>query len=375
METNAKELFDRLARIELVDVPEGEAGVPVLDESGATRHCVPVLSVYLDARPMGSEPERRASAVLLRERLHQIAETFWPRGFVYQSIQEDRQRIEDFLNTSLPPTAHGIAIFASSAHHLFATFSSDAPFETTVSALAMPDLFQLAGLLDDHEVAVVAVAHTHAVRLFVTHRGGMREVRGLATDQKFFHQVRRTNAMNQAHYQRHARQTRADFARTVASEIENLVRRTGAHSVILGGDAVAVPVLRQALPPDIAELVSEPRIPLAMEAEYNTIWEEVEPVLEEAQSLHEHSVAEQLIEAVRADRLGVAGIARTREALEAGQADVLVIAKDASVMPEERSELLALAAKTDAEVDVVEPDASLGAIGGVGAMLRYRVHA
>ena len=158
------------------------------------------------------------------------------------------------LDSAVPAATHGVAIFAGDAQRLFETLTSDVPFENNVSALAMPDLFQLADLLTDREVAVVALAHTHAVRLLVTHRGGMREVRRLAEDPKFFHQVRSTNAMNQAHYQRHARQVRADFAREVATEIERLVQRTAATEVILGGDAVAIPILRQALLPQSARL-------------------------------------------------------------------------------------------------------------------------
>ena len=80
------------------------------------------------------------------------------------------------------------------------------------------------------KLPIVALAQTHAVRLLVTHRGGMREVRGLAEDPKLFHQVRSTNAMNQAHYQRHARQVRADFAREVAQpRLERLAERTPCH--------------------------------------------------------------------------------------------------------------------------------------------------
>lgn len=381
MKTGVKNLFDRLAQTGVMYVPDGEAGVAVQEGSGTTRLCVPVLSVYLDTRPLlsGDQPAMRASRVVLRERLREIAHSFWPRGVAYESVLADAQRIMAFLETEVSPATHGIAVFAQSASGLFETFACDVPFADHVSALAVPDLFQLAGLLDDHEVAVVAVAHTHAVRLFLTHRGGMREVRNLAEDPKFFHLVRRTNAMNQAHYQRHARQVRADFAREVAQEIERLVQHSGAGEVILVGDAVAVPILRQAIEtvaPQVARLVSEPRIPLKPEMPRDAIWEEIEPLLAQAQQSYEGSFAGQLVEAVQADALAVAGYDHTRAALEAGQADILVIAEQAPLSEAARSELVTLAARTDAQVEVVSQDAAaLGALGGVGALLRYRTGA
>ena len=374
MKTRLHDLFDRLARMEVVDVPAGEAGVSIQDEMGATRHCAPVLSVYLDVRPLlsGDQPIVRASRAVLRQRLHQIAETFWPRGMAYEAVLADTKAIEAYLDSTVPAATHGVAIFAGNAQHLFETLTSDVPFEDYVSALAMPDLFQLADLLADREVAIVALAQTHAVRLLVTHRGGMREVRGLAEDPKLFHQVRSTNAMNQAHYQRHARQVRADFAREVAQEIERLVQRTGATEVILGGDAVTIPILRQALLPQSVRLLREQTIPMEMEMPQDAIWEEVEPLLTQAQESHERTITEQLVEAIQADALGVAGYAPTRTALEAGQADVLVIAKSAPISMEARNALIALAANTDAQVEVIDQETALDALGGIGALLRYR---
>lgn len=372
-----KDLFRRLAQTELLDAPAGETGVVAQGEAEATRTCVPILSVYLDARPLlsGDQPAMRAGRLIVHERLHQIAQTFWPRGAAYDNVIEGARRVEAYLDTEIAPAAQGVAIFASPAHHLFETLVTDVAFETQVSALATPDLFQLAGLLDDHEVAVVAVAHTNAMRLFVTHRGGMREALALVKDPKFFHQVHQTNAMNQAHYQRHARQVRADFAREIAHEIERLFERTGAQDVILGGDAVAVPILREALQevaPQVAAHIRGSRIPLDPDMPRDALWEEIEPLLWQTQRLYERSLVERLIEAVQADALGVAGYTATRKALEAGQADALLLAEETSIAAEARSELLALAARTDAEVAIIERDAALEALGGVGALLRYR---
>lgn len=374
MDTRVHDLLRRLAAVAPLEVPAGEVGVAMQDESGALRQYLPVLSVYLDLRPLagGERPAVHPARVVLRERLHQITQTFAPRGHAYDTVRADAARIEAYLDHAVAPATRGIAIFAGTAHQLFETLATDAPFENRISARPTPDLFQLAHLLDDQDVAVVAVAHTNAVRLFVTHRGGLREVRGLADDPKFYHQVRQVNAMNQAHYQRHAQHVRAEFAREAAERITELVERTGAGDVILGGDAEAVPLLRQALSPQLAGSVREPPHGLALEAPRASVWEDVEPLLLQAQADRGRAWVERLVEAVQADALGVAGITPTQAALERGQADVLIMANDVPLAPDVRSALIAQATKTDAMVEIVDQSEPLTRLGGVGALLRYR---
>ena len=52
MNTRLDDLFDRLARVEIVDVPAGEAGVSIHDEMGATHQCMPVLSALSRCPPV-----------------------------------------------------------------------------------------------------------------------------------------------------------------------------------------------------------------------------------------------------------------------------------------------------------------------------------
>jgi hypothetical protein len=89
MDAQVRELLRRLAAVAPIEVPDGETGVAIPDESGTMRHYAPVLSVYLDLRPqvMGDRPAVRPARILLRERLHQIAQTFWPRGLAYATVR------------------------------------------------------------------------------------------------------------------------------------------------------------------------------------------------------------------------------------------------------------------------------------------------
>ena len=374
MAANVRDLLRILSALEPLDIPDGESGVVLAGESGRERKCAPVLSIYLDMRPesTGGRPALRPARILLRERLHEIEKTFFPRGVVYESVRADAARIGEYLNTQLSPDVQGVAIFASAQHHLFETLETTVPFATEVAARAEPDLFQLARLLDDRETAIVAVVDTHAARLFVLARGLLREVRGLSEDPKYFHKVRGINVMNQGHYLSYTESRRARFAQQTAERLEQLVGEEHATQVILAGEQGPASLVRQSLSPQAAQLVRDAPVRLEIEALPETIREEIEPLIRETLAERDRAIAERLVGAVQSGGLGVAGLDLTRAALERGQADTLVLATDAPLGEEMRSQLIELATQTDASVEIVQPSAVLTQLGGVGALLRYR---
>jgi ribosomal protein L7Ae-like RNA K-turn-binding protein len=354
-------------------VPDGEPGVTPAEETGHERRCVPVLSIYLDWRPQetGGRPGLRASQMMLRDRLRVIEKTFFPRGAAYDSILADTERIERFLDAEATSAAQGIAIFASAHHQLFETLEVRVPFATEVSARAEPSLFQLARLLDDQETAVVAVVDIRAARLFVMSRGLLREVRGLSDDPKYYSKLRGANGLNQARFQRHAENLRAQFAQETAIQIERLVDEVRPAQVILVGDQVALPLLRDALPPRVLQITYEEPVRLDITAPVSAVAEEVAPLLAETEADQERTAVERLLDAVQSGRLGTDGLEPVRAALERGQVDTLLLAGDVSFPPETRSKLIDLATRTGATVEVVDGSEPLRELGGVGALLRY----
>ena len=347
---------------------------------------VPVLSVYLDLRPLiqGNQPAERPYRVIVRERLHQIAATFAPRGVAFDTIQEAAAKIEGYLDT-IPPDTPGAALFVSGPHSLFEALLSNVPFATQVVASATPDLFQLARLLTDQTVVAVATVELNAARIFLLHQGGLRELRQLTDDPKYYHLVHSAPAMSQAHYQRHARQVRARFASDVARDIEQVVAREQVSQVILTGEVEALPLIRAVLSPSVAKLVRViPRSLAAGAAEFTVpatdILEEIQPLLQEVKAEQDRSVVERLVEAIQSDRLGVAGLESTFRALTNGQVETLILLAGDTRSPtlpgkissETRAELIALATRTDAELAMVNDSPVLRQLGDVGALLRYR---
>jgi peptide subunit release factor 1 (eRF1) len=77
---------------------------------------------------------------------------------------------------------------------------------------------------------------------------------------------------------------------------------------------------------------------------------------------------------MRANGLAVNGMQEALDALEQGQADILRLANDIPLDEKQRSELVRRAANTGAQVESGEGHPVLQAMGGVGALLRYRPH-
>jgi stalled ribosome rescue protein Dom34 len=96
------------------------------------------------------------------------------------------------------------------------------------------------------------------------------------------------------------------------------------------------------------------------------------PVLDAAEAVHAQLAANQLVGAVRADALGVAGLEATLHALAGGQVDRLLLHEAAEFEDDTRAQLVRMAAISGAHVEVVRDHVALRDLGGVGALLRYR---
>jgi peptide chain release factor subunit 1 len=346
----------------------------------------PVLSIYLDMRPqaVGEAPGQRESLVLLRDRLREIEKTLPPRGPELESFQLNKEAIDQYLGADVASAeqnldadvvseTQGLAIFACSEQGLWETVEVGAPFETQVSYGPYPEVYQLARLSDDYETAVIAFVDTNTCRLFVTRSGFMQEVGGPdEKNTKFFHKQQQ-GGWSQKRYQRRVDHNRDNFLKQAAEAIEELVQREGAVRLVLAGDAVAIPSLREALSQQMLELAHDETLNNHIQAGQADIAQTVMPLLQQIERDDDHAIADRLISEVRGDHLGVAGLKRTRQMLEMGQADTLILAAEADMDEETRGELVRLAAASSANVEIVAEHEALQQMGGVGALLRYRI--
>lgn len=259
---------------------------------------------------------------------------------------------------AVPRTLFGVCV-AGTEGALYAAGDADYPF--TIMSVAKPFVF--------------ALVDTSTARMFVTRRGVLREVAG-ADDDSYLNRQRNTGGLNHKRYQRRVQNRRVDFAREMAVALEAIVAHEGATRVILAGDDVAIPRLHEALSPQLEPLVSEQVVRLDIRTPRTDVQREIAPLLAQIEEDESHGVATRLIDAVREQGLGVIGAQETKDALEHGQAETLVLAGEAPLAAHERNErneLVHLAAVTGASAETVQGHEALQAAGGVGALLRYRL--
>src|SRR5262249_20177334 len=159
---------------------------------------------------------------ILKDRLRAIEKTLLPRGQALDDFRADAARIRRFFAEHAEPWLQGVALFACHRLQLFEVLETGVPFDDQVVLEPVPDLFQLARLIDEQETAVVALVDTNTARMFVTRRGFLHEVGGPDED-SFWYRQRNTGGLNQKRYKRRIENRRMDFAREMAGALVELV--------------------------------------------------------------------------------------------------------------------------------------------------------
>jgi peptide chain release factor subunit 1 len=358
---------------------------------------LPVISLYLNAQP--DEHGHDNFHTFVRNELRDRANTFQSGSPERESFDKDAERITSYLDDEVRPSANGIAIFAcSGAGDFFEAVQLDAPIgNNRLFVYDQPHLYPLARLIDQYPRYAVLVANTNSARVFVFGRGAKldsEEVKNKKTKRT------KVGGWSQMRYQRHLANYHLHHAKEVIEVLERVVRDDKAEHVILAGDDVIIPLLREQMPQQLAEKVIDV-VSLDINAPEHEIFETSMESLREHDSQTDAEKVSRLLDEYRGNGLAVVGVANTLAALSNGQADDLLIsAAPGEIRYDEGKVKAVLAAYSvgegEASIDVSEPrivadelvkraqasaatvtfieDASLLAdVGGVGATLRYRI--
>jgi peptide subunit release factor 1 (eRF1) len=374
----------------------------------------PVVSLYLNTQP--DEHGRERPAPFVRKELGERVRTYPARSAERESLERDRDRIEAYVRESIRPSANGVALFACDAADLFEAVQLDAPIEESQAIVAdQPHLYPLARLHDQYPRYAALLVNTNSARLLVFGTGSRLAERTVANEK-----TNRTamGGWSQARYQRHVDNVHLQHAKEVVDVLDGVVRREGIERVVLAGDEVIVPLLRDQLPPALADRVVDV-LRLDIRTPESEVLERSLESLRERDAKDDRDAVARLLGEYRAGGLAVVGPEATRAALEIGQVDELLItAVPATIAveaegegepadreavaaaeaggagavasaatpftapegapPEEAArvvadELVTRARRTSAGVRFIEDPDLLSEFGGVGAFLRYRV--
>jgi len=289
-------------------------------------------------------------------------------------------------------------IFAcAGAGDFFEAIQLDAPIENNrLYVYDQPHLYPLARLMDQYPRYAVLVANTNSARVFVFGRGAKldsEEVKNRKTNRT------KVGGWSQMRYQRHLANYHLHHAKEVVEVLERVVRDERAEHVILAGDDVIIPLLREQMPAPLGEKVIDV-MSLDINAPEHEIFESSMESLREHDSQTDAEKVSHLLNEYRGNGLAVVGVADTLAALSNGQADDLLISAapgelqydeekvravvaaysagdgEPAVDPSEprlvADELVKRAQASAASVTFIEDASLLADVGGVGATLRYR---
>jgi peptide subunit release factor 1 (eRF1) len=346
----------------------------------------PVVSLYLNLQP--DDRGRDQFAAFLRKELDDRIATYGAEGPERASLVEDANKIREYVET-IDPSANGLALFASSGADLFEAMPTAAPIpQHAVFISAGPHLYPLARLIDEHPRYAVLLADTHAARIFVFAANALEREDQIVGTKTRHH---KKGGWSQARYQRHTENYHVHHAKEVIDALARIVRGEAIQSIVIAGDELIVPLIREQLPKDLAERVVEV-LKLDMRAPDREVLDATIAVMKKQDADADREHVETLIGQYRANGLGVVGVESVRQALELGQVDELVITArpetlqtpdraevQAEATPERSAEerianeLIAKARQTAAKIRFIEDASLLAHVGGVGALLRFKL--
>jgi peptide chain release factor subunit 1 len=358
----------------------------------------PFVSLYLNTQP--DQHGRDNFDSFVRKEFRERAKIFTVGSLERESFERDVRRIKAYLQEELRPSANGLAIFACAGEgNYFKALQLDASInQHQLHVYYEPHLYPLARLIDQHPRYVALLADTNAARLFVFGLG-----RTVNSEEVQSVKVSRTQVggWSQMRYQRHVGNYHLHHTKEVIEMLERVVREEAAEHIVLAGDEVIIPLLREQLPPQLAEKVID-----VLRLDIRTPEHEVLKATME--NLREHDIksdAEKvgiLLEEYRSGGLAVVGARDTLAALRLGQVDELLLSASIEGLRDDEEEvgeavvcgvlsgslvvrsreprlavmadtLVTQARLTGARVTFIEDQALLADMGGVGARLRFRL--
>jgi len=367
----------------------------------------PVVSLYLNTQP--DQHGRDRYHAFVRKELKNRTATYPPRSSEREMLDRDFERIAAFLESSVEPSANGVAVFACDAASLFETIQLDAPIHEHALVIGdRPHLYPLARLASQWPPYAAVLADTNRTRILVVADGGVRTDRAIEGEKT---KGTSQGGMSQARYQRHIGNSHLHHVKEVVSALEKIVTAEGITRIVVSGDEVVLPLIRDQLPKRLADMVVD-ELSIGAKAQQNEVMKATTASMRAAGAQTDREHVEAAVDAYRAGGLGVVGPDATLLALTNGQVDELLLtaslarldqlhhtpdgemalANDASlsepaVEPSAAGEagsagmgvvrladeLVRQAQQTAARLHFIEDPSLLEPYGGVAATLRYRV--
>jgi peptide subunit release factor 1 (eRF1) len=367
----------------------------------------PVVSLYLNTQP--GQHGRDQHHGFVRKELKARSQTYAANSLEHESLERDLERITQYIATDVQPSANGVAVFACAGADLFEAVQMDAPIEQHWLSIGdRPHLYPLARLDSQWPRYAAVLADTNSSRILVFAGGGLvaeRGVEGVKT--------RRTaeGGASQMRFQRHVENAHLHHVKDLIDALERVVKQEGITQIVVAGDEVVTPLLREQMPKHLADKIVE-RMRLDTNAPLGDVVRASLEAMKRVNDRTDREKVEAAISEYRAGGLGIVGADDTMDALLKGQVDELLLSANlrelkhlpgtaavraetlganvraestaasavageaATAGPESvriADALVTRARQTGATTTFIEDGSLLAEWGGVAALLRFRI--
>jgi peptide subunit release factor 1 (eRF1) len=355
----------------------------------------PFISLYLNAQ--ANERGRDSHETFVRTELGERAASYIDNADARASLTRDLDRIQAWVATELQPSANGAAIFACSAAGVFEAIQVAAAIDENLLFIGdRPHLYPLARLDARYPRYAALVCDTNHARIFVFATGAVEKVDEVQNEKTRRHDM---GGWSQARFQRRIDNQHKAHIQDAVDALDRIVRAEAIEHVLVTGNDVSLPIIEECLPQPLRDRVVD-MLHLDTKAPESDVLERTLEAMHRKDAESDQEKVEALMNAYRSGGLGVVGFDRTRRALEHGQVDELVVSaslvqlegvhgiEPALAEADDRGNpesiekvdaalkadgLVAIARRTDATITFIEDPTLLARVGGVGALLRYKV--
>jgi peptide subunit release factor 1 (eRF1) len=357
----------------------------------------PVVSLYLN---LAGQNGREDYHQFIRKAFSDRAKGFPTGSSERESFDKDVDRIQKHLDSKDNTSSQALAIFACTGSDLFEAIPLDAPIDAHWLFIdSVPHLYPLARLVENYPRYAAVMLDTNKARIFVFGVGLAKEEREEKIVGK---KTRRTSkgGWSQARYQRRADNFHTNHVKEVVDTLDRIVREENIEHIVVAGAEVAVPLLREQLPKHLADRIVDV---IALPGNDTNFLETTMAALREKDAETDIERVRELIDAWQSGGLGVAGPEATLSAFQLGQVEELIITgspetlKPVQSLPEDSApgdvqvetsnaqgaaddkrlklsdDLVTRAQQTSARIRFIEDASLLADVGGVGALLRFRI--
>ena len=327
-----------------------------------------IISIYVDLRA-DQNGQRHHAETFLKNSFDEQARSL--TGETRAAFDKTFQRVRQYLSEEVPPSVKAVAIFVSTTGDLFETITLDVPIEQpSMHVGSVPHLYPLARLNDQYPRYAALLVDTNSADLYVFALGATTRHEAVINEK-----TRRTQmgGWSQARYQRRADNFHKQHMKEVVDLLDKVVTQERLNHIVVACDEVAKPVLMEQLPKHLAEKVIDlVHVDVKSIEQHELLKESMEALRrDDARTDAEH--VERMLDAWRAGGLAVAGVEATLHALDMRQVEELLIAARPGRVAGPTDELVAKAQHNSARIRFIEDDSVLADVGGVGALLRFRI--